>query len=130
MVNWSRHWSIGSTDLGTGQPITPYKSRSSQEMQKIFSLQIGLHSQSMAMPSQSRSDRGLIVTYHAFIAQWLVNQSTLISTNWGYFLTFLPSRLKTYKLQVLLHLWVREHLHLFVYLLVLDSKALILSLVH
>ena len=38
--------------------------------------------------------------------------------------------LETYKLKGPLHLWRREHLHLFVYLFVLALKALILFLVH
>ena len=47
-----------------------------------------------------------------------------------FFVFFLLSRLETYKSRVPLYLWVREHLHLFVYLLVLAIKALILFLVH
>ena len=43
---------------------------------------------------------------------------------------FWLSKLKTSKLKALLHLWVREYQHLFVYLLVLASITLILSLVH
>ena len=78
----------------------------------------------------SRIGWGLKVTCHTFIAQWLTNRSTPSSTGGDCFLTFWLSRLETYKLRVPLHLWVKDHLHLFVYLLVLASKALILSLVH
>ena len=46
------------------------------------------------------------------------------------FLVIWLPMLETYKLRAPLHLWVREHLHLFVYLLVLAIKALILFLVH
>ena len=79
---------------------------------------------------RSRSGRGLTIVCHAFNAQQLVNRSTPSSTGRGYFLAFWLSRLETYKLRASLHLWVKKHLHLFIYLLVLASKALILSLVH
>ena len=79
---------------------------------------------------QSSTGQNLTITWHAFIVQRLVNQLTPISTSWGYFLEFWLSRLENYKLTVSLHLCIRDHLHLFVYLLVLDSKVLILFLVH
>ena len=79
---------------------------------------------------RSRSGRGLTIVCHAFNAQQLVNRSTPSSTGRGYFLAFWLSRLETYKLRASLHLWVKKHMHLFIYLLVLASKALILSLVH
>ena len=41
------------------------------------------------------------------------------------FLVFWLTMLETYKLRAPLHLWVREHLHLFVYLLVIAIKTLI-----
>ena len=60
----------------------------------------------------------------------LVNRLTPNLTDQGCFLAFWLARLEIYKLRAPLHLWIREHLYLFVYLLVLALKALILFLVH
>ena len=70
------------------------------------------------------------ITCQALNAQTTSESSTLSSTDWGCFLVFWLSRLETYILRAPLHLWVREHLHLFIYLLVLAIKVVILFLVH
>ena len=102
----------------------------SRDAKNLFSLPIAFLSRSRDMSSRLRFDWGLTVTCHAFNAQRLVNRLTPNSIDQGCFLAFWLPMVETYKLRATLHLWVREHLHLFVYLLVLAAKTLILSLVH
>ena len=127
-------------DRGIGQPAQPARVPvdrllfpnwgSVERWKNLLSLPIAFLSQSRDLPSWLRSDRGYQSPAKHLMLQRLVNRLTPSSTDQGCFLVFWFPMLETYKLRAPLHLWIREHLHLFVYLLVLAIKALILFLVH
>ena len=107
-LNWLRYQSIDYTFL------VEFWSR---DAKNLLSLSVAFLFRSGNMSSRSRFGQGLTVTYHAFNAQRLVNQSTPNLIDWGCFLAFWLSTLETYKLRAPLHLWAGVPcIYLFTYL--------------
>ena len=142
----------GSTGRGYGQPAQPvgkpidrlplFGRGSVEECQKhslsssslLFPVEV--HTLLGRCPVEVRSRSGqcsveATVTCHALIAPTASDPvDPLLVRSRLLFCCFCLPSLETYKLRAPLYLWKREHLHLFVYLLVLVLKALILFFVH
>ena len=93
MVNRSRHQLIDSTGLGYWSIdytfLVEVGSRDAKNLLSSNNLAFPIKGYAFIVKVWSKFDRELTVTYHTFIAQRLVNQSTPSSTGQGYFLAFL-----------------------------------------